>query len=398
LRDSAVIRWLEGELVWYPPGSSAPPRRLSDEAELEQLRSIVAARRAPLIYAAPGADVTLRELGFTAQEKRHIGKSLPFLLEDEFAADIDTLHFASRPLGKLRMGVAVCEHERMVEWQEALSGLPATNQWIPEPLLLPWQPGELCIVFEGADIVARHGLCSGFTVERALAGPVLEALAVDPAIASVIVYGEQQERDVELLPAALREKMQWRTGDFSAALMLAEEDRHALNLRQGAYGAKLPLDIWWRQWRVAAALFGLAFALQLAATYAEYSALKADNLVLRQQIETAYRTAVPQGAVVDPEKQLQRQLDTLRGGGSGAGFLSLMERIGRVIQSESGAQLASINFNDKTGDVRLNLVVPDFRAVESIRTRLGATGLSAEMENSNAQGSAVRARFRVSEK
>jgi type II secretory pathway component PulL len=153
LRDSAVIRWLEGELVWYPPGSSAPPRRLSDEAELEQLRSIVAARRAPLIYAAPGADVTLRELGFTAQEKRHIGKSLPFLLEDEFAADIDTLHFASRPLGKLRMGVAVCEHERMVEWQEALSGLPATNQWIPEPLLLPWQPGELCIVFEGADIV-----------------------------------------------------------------------------------------------------------------------------------------------------------------------------------------------------------------------------------------------------
>ena len=145
-------------------------------------------------------------------------------------------------------------------------------------------------------------------------------------------------------------------------------------------------------------LFAAAFALQLASTWADYSALETENLALRQQIEAAYRTAVPRGAVVDAEKQLQRQLDELRGGGASIGFISLIERIGRVLRSEKGAQVATINFNDKLGDVRLNLVVPDFKAVESIRARLDAAGLKADMENSNSQGDAVRARLKVREK
>jgi general secretion pathway protein L len=88
----------------------------------------------------------------------------------------------------------------------------------------------------------------------------------------------------------------------------------------------------------------------------------------------------------------------LRGGAPGAGFVSLLDRIGRVVQAQKGSQIATINFNDKVGDVRLNLVVPDFKAVESIRTELDKAGLSAQMENSNTQGDVVRARLKVREK
>ena len=147
-----------------------------------------------------------------------------------------------------------------------------------------------------------------------------------------------------------------------------------------------------------AGLFVAAFCLQLAGTWADYSNLEAQNLQLRQQIEATYREVVPRGAVVDPEKQLQRQLESLRGVAQGGGFVSLLDRIGRVIQGQEGAQLATINFNDKVGDVRLNLVVPDFKAVESIRTNLDAAGLLAQMENSNAQGDMVRARLKVRSK
>ena len=37
MRESAVVRLIGGELFWYPPGSSADPRSLDDEAELAQL-------------------------------------------------------------------------------------------------------------------------------------------------------------------------------------------------------------------------------------------------------------------------------------------------------------------------------------------------------------------------
>lgn len=388
---------LQGELVWYPPGSSDEPRPLSDPEQVEQLEALVSARRAPLVFAAPGGDVSLREVTYTQAEKRHIAKSLPYLLEDNIAGDIDELHFASRPLGKLELGVGACTHESMQAWQEALAELPGAKQWIPEPLLLPWQPGELCIVIEADHCIVRSGENEGFSAERELAGAMLSVLVEDSADV-VIVYGLDQEADTALLPEWMRERQQWRTGSFAAALMLASEERQPLNLRQGNYGVSLPLGDIWQQWRWVAGALGAAFLLQVGGTYAAYSNLERENLQLRQQIEAAYRQAVPRGAVVDPEKQLKRQLDQLRGSGDSASFVSLMERIGRVVQTQKGAQLASINFSDKLGGVRVNLVAPDFKAVEAIRAGLVKAGMEATTENSNASGDVVRARLKVEER
>jgi general secretion pathway protein L len=398
VRESAVIRLVGEEFVWYPAGAGGSPKSLSDPGHVAELEAIAAARRAPLVFAVPGAEVVLREISYFASEKRHIIKSLPFLLEDDFAEDIETLHFSSRPLSRLSVGVAVCSDEYMQRWREMQVGLPALTQWTPEPLLLPWQSGELCIVIEADQIIVRSGVNSGFTVERELALTTLAALAQDAEFDTVIVYGTDQQSDQELLPESLQARLQWRSGDFSAALMLVEEESQPLSLNQGEYGAQLPLRRWWLQWRLVAGLFAAAFGLQLASTWTDYNNLHNRNLYLRQQIEVAYREAVPRGAVVDPEKQLQRQLDTLRGGAPGAGFVSLLDRIGRVVQAQKGSQIATINFNDKVGDVRLNLVVPDFKAVESIRTELDKAGLSAQMENSNTQGDVVRARLKVREK
>jgi type II secretion system protein L len=388
---------LNDELVWYPPGSSAGPRALCDEAECEQLAAIAEARRAPVLFAAPGGDVTLREVSFTQEEKRHIAKSLPYLLEDDFATDIEELHFAARPLGKLQVGVAACTRECMLHWEERLAEIPSANQWIPEPLLLPWQAGELCTVIEADRVVVRSGENEGFSAERELAAAMLEA--IDPErCETVIVYGQEQAGDSALLPHWMQERMQWRNGSFAAALMLAEEERQPLNLRQGEYGGNLPVGLWWHQWRLAVALLAAAFILDLTATYVSYANLERENLLLRQQIEAAYRSAVPKGAVVDPEKQLQRQLQVLRGDSQSTSFMNLMDRIGRVVEEQPGAQLASVNFSDKLGEVRMNLVASDFRSVEAIRSRLAAAGLTAETENSNAQGDSVRARLRVGEK
>ncbi len=398
VRESAVIRLLGGELYWYPPGSSGSPRPLGDASENAQLQAIASARRAPLVFAVPGADISLRCVDFLAAERRHIVKSLPYLLEDDFASDIEELHFASRSLGRLQLGVAACARDRMEYWREQLAELPHINQWVPEPLLLPWQPDELCVLVEAESVLVRYGVNDGFAVERELAGEMLAALAATESFAVVVVYGTDQQVDMGLLPESLHEKLQWRTGDFSAALMLAVEEKQALNLCQGAYGANVPVARWWRQWRVAAALFVAAFGLQVVATYADYRNLRSENLQMRRQIEATYREVNPQGKARDHVRALQQQLSSMQGGAQGVGFVSLLERIGRVVQSEQGAQLGSINFTDKLGDLRLNLVVPDFRAVESIRTRLDAEGLEAQMENSTTQGDVVRARLKVREK
>ena len=87
MHTRVVIRELQGRLAWYPPGSSDEPRWLDNDLEREKLRASMAQRNVAVCFAAPGADLRLLALPIAAQEKKHIGKSLPFMLEEQVRCD-----------------------------------------------------------------------------------------------------------------------------------------------------------------------------------------------------------------------------------------------------------------------------------------------------------------------
>jgi type II secretion system protein L len=144
-----------------------------------------------------------------------------------------------------------------------------------------------------------------------------------------------------------------------------------------------------------AVVLGVAFALQLAATAAEYRQLRAVNLSLREAIQERYREAYPRGAVVDAETQLRRQLASLKGSGQGSGFTSLLARVGAVIDGQRGTSIESLNYSQRGSEMRLNIRAPDFAAVERVRAGLAGAGVEAVMESSTNDGDGVRARLRV---
>ena len=399
MQNFAVIRLLEGELVWYPPGASDEPQRLDNDIAREKLRVALAKRQYNPCFAVPGEDVRLLQLSISAEEKKHLAKSLPFTLEEQVTEDVDDLHFASLALAKLDYGVAICSRLKMEHWREQLAGLPGHGPWIPEPLLLPWQEGECCLLLEGDRAIVRLGQCAGFCIERDMLPVMLEAALLETtAPDSVIIYGQDQDADTALLPQALRSGAQWRAGNLYSAMLLRDAGQPPLDLLQGDYSPRLPLGRWWRQWRTVAAVFAVAFVLQLVATYADYSNLKSQNLALRGAVERSYRQVYPKGAVVDAEKQLRRQLDALRGSAQSSGFVSLVDQVGAVIAGQPGTSIASMNYNDKGGEMRMNIVATDYETVEQVREAINKVGLEAVMESSSAQGDGVRARLRVGQR
>lgn len=401
MHNSTVIRLVNGRLAWYAPGTSDEPRWLDEAESRDSLYAAMAEQRMVLCFAPPGADVRLLRLSLTSEEKKHIGKSLPFMLEERVAEDIDELHFASVALDKLDLGVAVCSIERMEAWQSELADFPGIRLWLPEPLLLPWRNGEWCIVLEGEDAIVRFDQCGGFTVERALLPAMLAGLPVDqPEPGAVIFYGGDQAADTALLPERLQAKIQWRRGNLASALLLGETPQPTLNLLQGDFAVRLPVARWWREWRAVAAVFALAFGLQLVATYTDYLKLERENLALRGAVENSYRKAFPRGNAPEPEKQLQRQLAAMRGSGQNSGFVHLMEQVGAVVAGNKGTTIDTINYNfsDRGGEMRMNIVAADFEAVERVRAGINKAGLEAIMESSSAQGDKVRARLRVGDK
>ena len=399
MRESAVVRLVEGRLAWYPPGAGDQPQWLDDDAVRDSLRATLSQRRIKVCFAAPGADARLLTLTVAPEEKKHLSQSLPFMLEEQVAADVDNLHFAYTPLEDDRYAAAVVAKAKMLEWQSLFDELPGIPPWIPEPLLLPWQAGEWCLVMEGDTAIVRTGQCEGFTIERELVDPILQGVLGDSdAPSAVIVYGMDQAADTALLPKELRDKVQWRRGNLCAALLLSEVPAVRVNLLQGEFAPRLPLEQWWRQWRAVAAVFAAACIIQLAAVYAEYRSLSSQNLALRTAVEESYRQAIPRGAVVDAEKQLRRQLELAGGSGQPSGFIGLIERVGGAIAGMPGTSIASINYNDKGNEMRLNIVAADFEGVEQLRSRMSEAGLEAIMESSTTQGERVSARLRVTER
>lgn len=401
MHSSAVIRIINDRLAWYPPGASEEPQWLDEESARERLRAALAEQRSAPCFAVPGADVRLLTLSLGAEEKKHIGKSLPFMLEEQVTEDIEQLHFASVALGKVQLAVAVCKRELMLDWQATLEDFPGIRLWLPEPLLLPWREGEWCILCEDDNVIVRFDQCGGFSAERDMLPAMLAGLQAEhPTPDAIVIYGSEQAADTALLPEALQPLAQWRRGRLQSALMLGEAPQPALNLLQGEFARRLPVSRWWREWRAVAAVFALAFTLQLVASYTDYLKLQRDNLALRGAVEESYRKAYPRGAMVDAETQLRRQLAQLRGSGQVSGFVNLIEQVGAVVAANPGTSVAAINYNfsDRGGEMRMNILASDFEAVERVRAQINKAGLQAVMENSSAQGDQVRARLRVGEK
>ena len=399
MRDTTVVRLVGDRLAWYPPGAGTEPRWLDNEGVLEQLAAALSQRRIRACFAVPGEDARLLTVPVAPEEKKHLSRSLPFSLEEQVATDVEDLHFAYCPLSDTEYGVAIVAHEKMAAWQTIIESLPDMASWLPEPLLLPWQTGEWCLAVEDAKVIARTGQCDGFTLEPAMVDPVLQGVLRDSNHPqAIVVYGTDQDADIALVPAEFRDRVQWRQGGLCAALMLSESVEPNLNLLQGHYAPRLPLGLWWRQWRLVAMAFAAAFILQVSATYAEYRGLSQQNLAMRSAMETSYRSAFPRGAVVDVEKQLRRQLDSMGGSGEGSGFVRLLNTVGAAINTLPGTTITTVNYNDKSDEMRLNIGARDFDAVEKLRSRINDAGLEAVMESSNTRGDRVSARLRVKDR
>ena len=395
MREVVVVRLIDGRLAWYPPGASDGAKWLDQTAEQENLRSVISQRKLTPVFAVPGEDLRLLSLQIAAEERRHLARSLPFMLEEELSEDISSLHFASVPRDKLDYAVAICSREKMESYQTLLSQFPGVNQWLPEPLLLPWNPGEWCLVVEGERAIVRVGDSEGFAVELQMLNMMLEAVKLQAgAPEAIVIYGRDQSAETALVPEELQAAVQWRQGDLYAAMMISEMPAQPLNLRQGEWAVRLPLERWWQQWRVAAMLFGAAVAIHMLATWTDYRQLEQENLALRGAVQETYRQAFPRGAVVDAEKQLRRQLDSMTGSSQASGFVGLVAQVGDVVTTADGS-IVSINYNEKAGEIRLNLLAADYEAVERIRSGFVENGLQATLENSSAQDDRVRARMRV---
>lgn len=365
----------------------------SGQDPLSEIRAAAAGFR--LVVIVPGEEVLLCRAAVPGQRRRLLAQAVPYALEDQLAADVETLHFAFGQVGNDQVAVAVIDRVLIGGWLARLRAA-GLNPYavVPETLLLPWQEGAWQLAcFEGRCLL-RTGGQYGFAMDAANAAVLIQQALAEAeeskpqrlvlhgaeglALGAIEVGIEQQPLPDTILP--------WLASHY--------DERFAINLLQGAYSRRERLGQYWRPWRVAASLAALLLLVQVGVTIADHQRLSRERVALQEQIETIYRQTFPEARkVVNPKAQMENALKSLRGG-AGGGLNALLAEAGREFKASPGLELQRLNFRE--GQLEVALTVADLQRLDELKQRLTQGGkLHVEIQSASAQGTVVEARLKI---
>ncbi|MDX2298129.1 MAG: type II secretion system protein GspL [Xanthomonadaceae bacterium] len=331
----------------------------------------------------PAEDVLLMQAPRVARSAAQLQQALPYAIEDQLAAPIETQHVAwAAAADPNQVLVAVVARDRLDALLAALRGHGLEpDAVIPEPLLLAWSPASSSVLLEPGRAVLRYGEARAFVGhpdELAMfagsVGAALDGIAIDGTQSPLPLRATQVRED------ALQAYAERARGE------------PPLNMLQGAYAPRRSLGHARRRWRLAA-LLG-AVSLLLAFTHLLLERQQLARLAERQRQEMAdlYRAAVPDATrVVDPELQLRTALAAAgQGGGDGLRLLALAAP---GLAADAAIRVDQLELRERS----LDLVVqaPDVAALDALRARLAAAA-PVELTAATPGSQGVEGRLRLS--
>jgi general secretion pathway protein L len=411
-RAADKYRW-----CWLDPVG----RPLTDTAlsgDLEALQAAIGAGSHQAWLILPGTKVITRELEYNEKEKKHLRNLLPFQLEESVIGDVDRFHFALGPLNKGKVCVAYIEKAWLEQVFEQLKsiGIEVTHCW-SAPLALPLadtlakadtiEPDGAVQtsdhwtlqIHEGV-VMVRYSTFLGFSVDVPHARLTLQMLLtaqgrVDKLPQLTLRATSEEDLDLlrELLPPSLNEQV---VSEVLVDFWQFDYGDTSIDLCQGEFSQRLPIERWWRNWRSVGTFAAVCLGVYIGVLLYHIYVLKNDNLEIRRQMETVYRSVVPQGALVDAEKQLTGMARELQPAGQSQRAMELLAEVLPPLKGSDTVILRSIQYSADTSEINLNLQANAFNSIEQLRTSIEQKGLKAELLSSSAQGEIFSARLKIS--
>ena len=376
------------------------------QAEAGTLEGLIEAQRnsqAEIWLAVASDQIVIQQAHFDASQRRHLAKLMPYELEEQIIGDVDEFHFAYGGIHADKVAVAYTPMDWLATLLEQfeLADLEVAV-CTPLPLLLPWVEHTWTLRWLGGTnpVEIRYAHDLAYTVPLSiLADSLLALLATnenDEAPEQIKLLGQNFE-DLQTLQEHLPERLQERatSAQWDQWLSLSLELLPALNLRQQELGRTLPIGRWWQTWKPAAVVAGIALAIYLVGNWVTLAQLKGEQKRYIAASEQAYRSVVPQGSLVEPEKQLASQLSRYKSsaGEEGVGAVALLASVGPVLSNNKSLTIRNMHYVD--GDMRLNIESPDFQQIDQLRSSLENQRLQAELLGTSSVDEGVQARLRI---
>lgn len=370
----------------------------------------------PLTLLLSDAYMLVAPVSVPLRQMRQLQQALPFLLEENLAADIEQLHIVAGPrIDGGRLQVAAIERESLRALLAALAAEGINPELVTgEAMLLPIPAHGMAVLLDGANSVLATSAGNVLVFDQADAALVAENFGIDGNPVARLFVGT-----TEALVAArsMESVLAVNISDNPAAkIELDEQPRHRLlllgetlttkkilrtpaNLRQGMFavagGSTFSPGFNWRPlaWLAACwAVLAMGYQVAIGISYAR----AADGLI-NEQI-ALYRQIFPDAKKVDkPRAQMQGQLRNLNRGGTTFSALVGPVAEGMATLEAAGGRFTSrtLAWDAATHQLRLDIVAGSLADIEQLRQQLQQKNLAVEIGSGVSQDGGYKARLNI---
>jgi general secretion pathway protein L len=412
--SSAPVNWalFDDESLRVDGACNAPLETLS-----ESLNTVPTPQ---VIVLIPGQEVLQTNLQVPATQKRHLQRTLPFLVEEHIATPIEDMHLSASSLQGNVVSIFGISHARMKFWHALTKqhSISADAMW-PDNLLGNLNPDELKIIIDNSEASFHYPqqpvINAPLSNLSFVADSFLSSLAEEPPQSATLVLAENLNQTASTTAQALATQLEVEglsistetTGncfEYRCAsvvnLIPSNQASKLPNLQSGAYQVTTE-----RQrrnapnWRAIAATITFSILLKLVfdvgtGLYLNYQTRQVDN-----QITSLYKELFPQDRKIIYSKvrvQMQGHLNQQGSALEANGFLTLFSHLAKALKNSDQAKVQQLRYNDQNQTLMLNIRVQKIKHLEQLKQGLANGNITAAILSANEEQQWVEGRIRLS--
>lgn len=360
--------------------------------------------KARFFYIVNALECLAKNIEFASQERKHIQKAIPYLLEESVLSDVEDLHIVNGKLEANNISVMAMDSQRLQQLLTPLNdkGIECEQCFAQYAILetAQQQSDAWQLLLHRGQFLLKDHVGKVFAIEAEHLALVCDILSENFAnIPQKILLYVGSEDDAEqaqaYLPEALQHVLETAEVDYARQWQQEVGSLSQWNLLKGKFARTIQWQAMLMPWR-----WVLLFAVVLFAGYTSLTILQNTQLdsqiaAIKVQTQQVARQVIPQGKIVDPEKQLNRELQRINRSGSSKRVIDLINTVGKTLAENSIKNLSAMNYEGNTHSLYLDLLVNNYDSLQKMMDAINSNGLKTELQNSNAQGDKLRVRLKV---
>ena len=404
-----------------------------DLTAIEQLKTALAGDRLPeeIVLLVNGAMCFYRRLTINSGQRKHLATALPYLVEEELAQDIESMHIVHGvPSADLQVSVAAIGHNLLQTLLTLfeLHQIPLTKV-VAETQFLPGQPDGASLLLDHDGVIltlpGSEGVSLNFQalpvlfpdqpIDQALPDTLTAEAQVNKPSRIRLIYADSKlappAGTIENVASMLRERgwfvdkrpLSESVFELFVQGYFATKPHQLLNFRQGVYRCPGNTGRFIRRWWPLVTIASCWLLLELGLMIAQGVVYRQRAVNLWQDSITSYLSIFPndrqakqaqsrQQISFNLKQVLENRFRSLEQPTSQTPVLPMLQTLSKVANQ---TRARSLEFNNTSGQLIYEFATDELADVNQFVEQLAAVGLQGKLDSANQGESEVIARVSI---